>query len=486
MKQIALKEAEEEAELAARTALDEKHGMTENSCENSDAIQNGPSATVSSNVINSDSCVSNNFLASHAPTKAATISASNNSSENTNNSHSVITSESKIFSQCEATSAAISSIISSHQEPVTMHANFSQILKPLPVTNSSKPSPPKESTTQLFDLKDFETIQDPFERLELETLNDREELKQVLSQAMPPNFDNRIISPAAYKPQSLMNAVGPDFANMSNKMVGPRLPIQNVVTNDSYRQSQNLANQHLNNLPHFKTDNVGTSHGGMPFAGNMQAANYVVPESFRQQNFNQIIANHLPNNYYAGNNINFQNSNYKFGADTQLTFAANSSVRYNATTAPTQTLIPNALPAVSLHSVHNSLVPVTSINNQIALPKNNWMSTIGNTAMSGSLPKSIATTSYLPLSSHASSILQTRTNEQTEFPQKMRESRTLRSAKSWTDIREAINQEEKTKKIIKPSKTPPPYTDSERLERYNSRPVQDLRKVGFVKVVFHL
>ena len=71
--------------------------------------------------------------------------------------------------------------------PSTQPFLSSDILMPtiMPAASTEKDRPEVRRSPSSFDIADFETVQDPFESMELKVLNDREELNKMLSCAQP-------------------------------------------------------------------------------------------------------------------------------------------------------------------------------------------------------------------------------------------------------------------------------------------------------------
>ncbi|XP_069780267.1 ubiquitin-associated protein 1 isoform X2 [Narcine bancroftii] len=96
-----------------------------------------------------------------------------------------VTAKSEVFSGrksgIQSTDGPHSSTFPLPFNPLFAGLRHSKILTPLPAnSNTVKQKAPSPSYTTNFNLADFESEEDPFDKLELKTLNDKEELKNIL------------------------------------------------------------------------------------------------------------------------------------------------------------------------------------------------------------------------------------------------------------------------------------------------------------------
>uniref|UniRef100_UPI00398E5685 ubiquitin-associated protein 1 isoform X2 n=1 Tax=Pristiophorus japonicus TaxID=55135 RepID=UPI00398E5685 len=92
---------------------------------------------------------------------------------------SSVTAESEAFS--EKTSRQHSSAFPLTINPILASLRHNNILTPMPAnSNAVKQKDPSPPYTTKLNLADFESEEDPFDKLELKTLNDKEELKNIL------------------------------------------------------------------------------------------------------------------------------------------------------------------------------------------------------------------------------------------------------------------------------------------------------------------
>ncbi|XP_072108414.1 ubiquitin-associated protein 1 [Mobula birostris] len=97
-----------------------------------------------------------------------------------------MTPESEVFTgrkgEIQSTDGSHSSTVPLPFNPLFAGLRHSKILTPLPAnSNMVKQKDPSPPYTSKFNIADFESEEDPFDKLELKTLNDKEELKNILA-----------------------------------------------------------------------------------------------------------------------------------------------------------------------------------------------------------------------------------------------------------------------------------------------------------------
>ncbi|XP_006626759.2 ubiquitin-associated protein 1 [Lepisosteus oculatus] len=122
--------------------------------------------------------------------------------------------------------------------PVLAGLRHNAILMPLPAPSMARQREPSPPLPHYFNLADFECEEDPFDKLELKTLNDKEELRSILQlQAVtPPEPKTQLSKPdQQHKPNGLVTLLqldGPGGPlSSSPPALGPRGPLATFPCN---------------------------------------------------------------------------------------------------------------------------------------------------------------------------------------------------------------------------------------------------------------
>lgn len=333
----------------------------------------------------------------------------------------------------------------------TQKAMFDSILKPQPAPSSKTTTSPKDAqpATQALDLSDFDKQQDPFERLELETLDDREVLKQVLSQT----------------------ASGAGLTT-TNSRSDVSFAVNNNTVSLAQQQQQAFVGQGHSTMLYHPMNNANFYRPAMHQGPSQTFATFNGETAYNRQSHSNpaATASHLPGGFFPGSYPAQPHIYGNYYPPAQQHFQRASTTNVSQANAATSA-------ANSAYVVARQFAPVSqrnAVNNT-----NPWKQEL----YSSSLPKSDVS-GFAALTSDGYGHLGGRfsaTGRQTEAPPRQ----TLRSAKSWTDIRDAFRDEEEAslssrgsstrRSVGKSSKTPPPYTDAERRDYYAgfNRPVVD-------------
>lgn len=154
--------------------------------------------------------------------------------------------------------------------PTQASDNYCNILKPIPLGNTEKQLKPREADKQMaFNFSDFENdTSSPFDNMELKSINDLEELAQVLNQE---ENDQRLKNKTTSYLHSNVHNVQTDLSQLSQFAYKDYLQgtysgnqyLSNIPNTASYRQNMGNINQY--NGYQYPTDFLQYNHYNSPY-----------------------------------------------------------------------------------------------------------------------------------------------------------------------------------------------------------------------------
>lgn len=154
--------------------------------------------------------------------------------------------------------------------PVLAALSHDAILTPLPAPGPRLPKPLLPPAPRSLDLADFEREEDPFDKLELKTLDDKEELRSILQSQPPPPAtppSPPANKPLPHKPNGLVSLLHEERpCNIRSlsfpKLSDSELPAANVANNANNANNANSAPAPPPSLPPTNGSPHRTPRGG--------------------------------------------------------------------------------------------------------------------------------------------------------------------------------------------------------------------------------